>query len=190
MKIGLYFGSFNPVHTGHLIIANHFLNFTDLKKIWFIVSPQNPFKESGTLLNEYNRLHLLKIATEDDNRMKVLDIEFNLPKPSYTATTLIHLEEKYPGNQFSIIMGSDSFQNLNKWKNYDTIVKNYSIYVYVRQGFEVKNDIGARIITVDAPMLEISATEIRKMIKEKKSVRYMVPDKVMEEIEKGGYYLK
>jgi nicotinate-nucleotide adenylyltransferase len=190
MKVGLYFGSFNPVHTGHLIIANHFLNFTDLKKIWFIVSPQNPFKESGTLLNEYNRLHLLKIATEDDNRMKVLDIEFNLPKPSYTATTLIHLEEKYPGNQFGIIMGSDSLQNLHKWKNYETIIKNYSIYVYRRQGFEVKNDINARLVIVDAPMLEISATEIRKMIREKKSIRYMVPDKVREEIERGGYYLK
>jgi nicotinate-nucleotide adenylyltransferase len=190
MKIGLYFGSFNPVHTGHLIIANHFLNFTDLKKIWFIVSPQNPFKESGTLLNEYSRLHLLRLAIEEDNRMKVLDIEFNLPRPSYTATTLIHLEEKYPGSKFGIIMGSDSFQNLNKWKNYETIVKNYPIYVYLRDGFELKNNINAKLIIVNSPMLQISATEIRRMIKEKKSIRYMVPEKVREEIERGGYYLK
>src|SRR5215475_2977283 len=113
MKTGLYFGSFNPVHNGHLIIANHFLNFTDIEKIWFIVSPQNPFKENHSLLNEYNRLHLLRVATEEDNRVKVLDIEFNLPKPSYTAITLVHLEEKYPDSEFIIIMGSDSFQNLH-----------------------------------------------------------------------------
>ncbi len=117
MNIGLYFGSFNPVHAGHLIIANYFLNFTDLQKVWFIVSPHNPFKEKGTLLNEYHRLHLLKLATEDDNRIKILDIEFNLPRPSYTATTLAHIEEKYPGNKFHITMGGYSFQNLHKWKN-------------------------------------------------------------------------
>jgi nicotinate-nucleotide adenylyltransferase len=190
MNIGLFFGSFNPIHIGHLIIVNHILNHTDLKKIWFIVSPQNPFKESRTLLNEYNRLHLLKLATEDDNRIKVLDIEFNLPKPSYTATTLIHLEEKYPGNKFCIIMGSDSFQNLHKWKNYEAIIKNYPIYIYLRPRFEVDNQVNARITIVEAPMLQISATEIRNLIKEKKSIRYMVPDKVKEEIERGGYYWK
>src|SRR5690349_5833152 len=122
MKIGLYFGSFNPIHVGHLIIANHYLNNTDLKKIWFIVSPQNPFKEQAGLLNEYHRLHLLRLAIEDDTRMKAMDIELNLPKPSYTATTLSHLEEKYPGNEFHIIMGSDSFQNLHKWKNFESII--------------------------------------------------------------------
>ena len=190
MDIGLYFGSFNPVHTGHLIIANHFLNFTDLRKIWFVVSPQNPFKEQSSLLNEYHRLHLLKLAIEDDNRIKALDIEFNLPKPSYTATTLIHLEEKYPGYKFRIIMGSDSFQNLHKWKNYQSIVKNYSIYVYRRQGFEVKNDVNADLTIVEAPLIQISATDIRQLIKEKKSIRYLVPDKVREEIESGGYYRK
>lgn len=190
MKIGLYFGSFNPVHTGHLIIANYFLNSTDLQKIWFIVSPQNPLKKNSTLLNEYSRLHLLRLATEDDTRIKVLDIEFNLPKPSYTTTTLIHLEEKYSGNEFVIIMGSDSFQNLDKWKNYETIVRNYSIYIYLRSGFEVKNHIHAKISIIDAPLLEISSTEIRQMIREGKSIRYMIPDKVREEIESGGYYRK
>ncbi|MDP4262471.1 MAG: nicotinate (nicotinamide) nucleotide adenylyltransferase [Bacteroidota bacterium] len=190
MEIGLFFGSFNPIHTGHLIIANHILNFTSLKKVWFIVSPQNPFKKNGTLLNEYNRLHLLKLATEDDNRIKVSDIEFKLPKPSYTSVTLIHLEENYPGNQFSIIMGSDSFQNLHKWKNYESIIKNYPFYIYKRDGFDVENTINARITMVDAPLLQISATAIRQLIKENKSIRYLVPDKTREEIEAGGYYRK
>lgn len=188
MKIGLYFGSFNPVHAGHLIIANHLLNSTDLQRIWFIVSPQNPFKENNTLLNEYSRLHLLKVATEDDTRVRVLDIEFGLPKPSYTSVTLIHLEEKYPGNEFSIIMGSDSFQNLHKWKNYEAIIKNYSIYIYLRPDFEIKNDIDAEIKIVNAPLIQISSTEIRHLIRDGKSIRYLVPDKVREEIEKGGYY--
>ncbi|MBL7738159.1 MAG: nicotinate-nucleotide adenylyltransferase [Chitinophagaceae bacterium] len=190
MKIGLYFGSFNPVHSGHLIIANHILNNTGLERIWFVVSPHNPFKESSTLLNEYDRLHLLKIATEEDSRVKVLDVEFSLPKPSYTSATLVHLEEKYPGHDFSIIIGSDSFQNLHKWKNFEMIVKNYPIYIYIRPGFEVKNTIQAHINIVKAPLLEISSTEIRQLIQEGKSIRYLVPEKVREEIERGGYYKK
>jgi len=190
MKIGLYFGSFNPVHTGHLIIASHILNETELEKIWFIVSPQNPFKSNHTLLNEYNRLYLLKVATEDDSRIRVSDIEFTLPRPSYTAVTLAHLQEKYPEHQFSIIMGSDSFQNLHKWKNYEAIVANYPIYVYPRPGFDISNTIGAKLNIVDAPLLQLSATQIRRLIKEGKSIRYMVPGKVREEIERGGYYKK
>jgi len=190
MKIGLYFGSFNPVHYGHLIIANHILNETDLDKIWFIVSPQNPFKTNTTLLNKYSRLHMLKVATEDDNRIKISDIEFNLPKPSYTAVTLVHLQEKYPEFLFSVIMGSDSFQNLQKWKNYEAIVKGYQIFVYRRPGFEINNHINAQLTIVDAPLLQISATQIRQLVKNGKSIRYMVPDKVREEIESGGYYKK
>jgi nicotinate-nucleotide adenylyltransferase len=188
MKIGLYFGSFNPVHTGHLVIANHILNETDLKQVWFIVSPQNPFKPAGTLLNEYNRLHLLKIATEDDSRIKVSDIEFSLPRPSFTTVTLAHLQEKYPDHSFSIIMGSDSFQNLHKWKNFEVIVKYYPVYIYQRAGFEITNHVNAQITMVDAPLLQISATQIRDLLKRGKSIRYMVPEKVLEEIEKGGYY--
>jgi nicotinate-nucleotide adenylyltransferase len=190
MKTGLFFGSFNPIHIGHLIIVNHLLNNTDLKKIWFIVSPQNPFKEATSLLNEYHRLHLLKLATEDDPRLKVSDIEFTLPRPSYTSTTLVHLEEKYPGHEFCIIMGSDSFRNLHKWKNYEAITRNYQIYIYNRQGFDVENHINANITVMDAPLLQISATEIRNLVREKKSIRYLVPDKVLEEIERGGYYKK
>src|SRR5215813_9258125 len=112
MKIGLYFGSFNPVHVAHLVIANHILNETDIEKVWFVVSPQNPFKTGTTLLNEYHRLHLVRLAVQDDARMKVSDIEFGLPRPSYTIDTLAYLEEKYPQHKFSIIIGSDSFQNL------------------------------------------------------------------------------
>ena len=190
MKIGLYFGSFNPVNVAHLIIANHILNETGIEKIWFVVSPQNPFKTESNLLNEYHRLHLVRLATEDDNRIKASDIEFGLPKPSYTSTTLAYLAEKYPEHKFCIIMGSDSFQNLHKWKNYEVIVKNYPIYVYLRPGFEVENNIAASLHILDAPLLQLSSTFIRKYIKEGKSVRYMVPDKVQEEIEKGGYYKK
>jgi nicotinate-nucleotide adenylyltransferase len=188
MKIGLYFGSFNPIHVGHLIIANHILNETDLEKLWFIVSPQNPFKHEKNLLNEYHRLHLVRLATEDDNRIKASDIEFNLPRPSYTSNTLAYLSEKHPEHQFSIIMGSDSFQNIMKWKNPVSILDHYPIYIYVRPGFEVKETHGASVQVLDAPLLQISATRIRENIREGKSVRYLIPDKVLEEIEKGHYY--
>lgn len=188
MKIGLYFGSFNPVHVGHLIIANHILNETDIQKVWFVVSPQNPFKTSTGLLNEYHRLHLVKLAIGDDLRIKASDIEFNLPKPSYTTTTLAYLKEKYPEHKFCIIMGSDSFQNLHKWKNYELIVRDYDIYVYIREGFEAVNQVQAKLHIVDAPLLQLSATQIRNTIKEGKSIRYMVTEAVREEIEKGGYY--
>lgn len=190
MKIGLYFGSFNPVHVGHLIIASHLLNETDLEKVWFVVSPQNPFKQENGLLNEYHRLHLVKLATEQDNRIKASEIEFGLPKPSYTINTLAYLAEKFPDHEFSIIMGSDSFQNLHKWKNAELIIRDYTIYVYPRPGFPVTNTQHARMLVVDAPLLQLSATHIRKCIAGGKSIRYMVPDIVLEEIEKGGYYKK
>jgi nicotinate-nucleotide adenylyltransferase len=188
MKIGLYFGSFNPVHVAHLIIANHILNETDIEKVWFVVSPQNPFKGEKTLLNEYHRLHLVKTAIEDDNRIKASDIEFSLPKPSYTTATLAYLKEKNPEHEFCIIMGSDSFQNLHKWKNYEVIVKECEVYVYLRPGFEVTNHVHAKLQIVDAPLLQLSATQIRNYIREGKSIRYLVTERVKEEIEKGNYY--
>ena len=188
MNIGLYFGSFNPIHIGHLIIANHVLNETDIDKVWFVVSPQNPFKESKTLLNEFDRLHLVRLATQDDNRIKTSDIEFNLPKPSYTSNTLAFLSEKYFEHQFSIIMGSDSYQNLDKWKNYEAIVTNYSIYVYNREGYEIKNVFNRPPFILNAPKIEISASQIRQHIKSGKSIRYLVPEIVREEIESRKFY--
>jgi len=188
MKVGLYFGSFNPIHVGHLIIANHILNETDIEKIWFIVSPQNPFKESKILLNEYDRLHLVRLATQDDNRIKCSDIEFSLSKPSYTSNTMAFLSEKHSEHKFSIIMGSDSYQNLNKWKNYKTIIDNYDIYVYLRKNHAIQNTIKKNPIILDAPLIEISASQIRENIKEGKSIRYLVPEIVREEIETRKFY--
>jgi len=188
MKVGLYFGSFNPIHIGHLIIANHIINVTDYKKIWFVVSPQNPLKESKNLLNEYNRLHLVRLATEDNPDFKVSDIEFKLPKPSYTIETLTYLKNDFPTHEFAIIMGSDSLQNFQKWKNYQQLIKENKIIIYKRPGFELIQPFENQIVLEDAPLLEISATGIRKLIKKRKSIRYLVPDKVFEEIEKGRYY--
>ncbi|MBL7700953.1 MAG: nicotinate-nucleotide adenylyltransferase [Ferruginibacter sp.] len=188
MKIGLYFGSFNPVHVGHLIIASHTTNETDLNQVWFVVSPQNPFKQSVSLLNEYHRLHLIKSAIEGENSLRASSVEFNLPKPSYTIDTLAYLKEKHPEHEFSILMGSDGFQNINKWKNYEVLIANYSFYIYKRPGFEVTENFGASIHILDAPLLEISSTHIRELIKAKKPIRFLVPDVVKEEIEKAGYY--
>ena len=188
MKVGLYFGSFNPIHIGHLIIANHVLNETDLEKVWFVVSPQNPLKHSKSLLNEFDRLHLVRLAVQDDNRMKCSDIEFGLPKPSYTTNTLAFIGEKYPENQFSIIMGSDSFQNLDKWKNFEHIVSNYPIYVYKREGADVNKTYSKSPIILDAPIIQISASQIRENIKSGKSIRYLVPEIVRDEIETRKFY--
>lgn len=188
MKIGLYFGSFNPVHIGHLIIASYIVNNTPLEQVWFVVSPQNPFKKSATLLNEYHRLHLVRIATEDNNQLKASDVEFKLPKPSYTIDTLTYLKEKYPQHTFSVVMGSDGLQNFEKWKNYETLIQNNQLVIYKRPGFDITPIEGADMQIVDAPMLEISATIIRRLVQEGKSIRYLVPDKVCEEIERNGYY--
>jgi nicotinate-nucleotide adenylyltransferase len=188
MKIGLYFGSFNPIHTGHCIIANHFINNTNLDQVWFIVSPQNPFKVSHTLLNEYHRLHLVQVAIEEEVALRASDIEFQLPRPSYTSDTLAYLTERYPANTFIIIMGSDSLQNLSKWKNSSVILKNYNLYVYLRPGYPAVNPGNASILFMDAPLLQISSTTIREYVKQKKSIRFLVPDKVREEIELNGYY--
>lgn len=190
MNIGLYFGSFNPIHTGHLIIANHILNETEVQKIWFVVSPQNPFKPSHTLLNEYDRFHLVQKAIDGDTRLRAMDIEFQLPKPSYTSVTLSYLSDKYPEHKFSVIMGSDSFQNLGKWKNADAIINNYPIIVYKRPGFEVENKLGARVEIMQAPLLDISATHIRELVQNGKSIKYLVPSAVEEEIIQSRFFKK
>jgi nicotinate-nucleotide adenylyltransferase len=190
MKVGLFFGSFNPIHNGHLIIANHILNETDIDKTWFVVSPQNPFKQANTLLNNYDRLHLVDKAIENDNRMKASDIEFNLPKPSYTVTTLAYLKEKYPDHEFAIIIGSDSFQNFSKWKNYEVIIENYQLIIYKRPGFEIINNLNANLLLMDAPLLEISATYIRELVKQNKSIKYLVPENIEQEIRSNRFFIQ
>jgi nicotinate-nucleotide adenylyltransferase len=188
MKIALYFGSFNPIHIGHLIIANHILQEENYHELWFIVSPQNPFKNENNLLNANHRYHLLQLAIEGENNLKASNIEFKLPKPSYTVNTLIYLKEKYPKHQFDILLGSDGFQNIEKWKNSDFIIKNYKFIIYKRPGFLINNEIKADIKQIEGPELIISSTLIRKMISENKSIRYLVPDIVNEEIKTMGYY--
>jgi len=190
MRVGLYFGSFNPIHHGHLLIASWILQNTSLQQVWFVVSPQNPLKPASTLLNEYHRLYLVQLAVEGENNLKALDIEFKLPRPSYTVDTLAYLQEKYPAHEFSIILGSDSFQNLPKWKNAEWLLKNYPVYVYKRPAHEqLPSYPGVKDIHIlKAPLLPISSTEIRKKIKEGKSIRYLVPEAVRAEIERNGYY--
>lgn len=188
MKIGLYFGSFNPVHVGHLIIANHVANTTDLKQVWFVVTPQNPLKGGQALLNEQHRKHLIDLAIDGEKKLRTSNVEFKLPKPTYTVHTLAYLDDKYPQHQFCVIMGSDSFSNLKHWKNYDVILHNYELFVYERPGFKIDSSKNANVTSLQAPLLEISSTYIRQLIRDRKSIRFLVPDVVKEEIERHQYY--
>lgn len=190
MNIGLYFGSFNPIHTGHLIIGNHVLSHCQLDRIWFVVSPQNPLKETTSLLHEHNRLHLVQLAIEQEPKFKASSIEFKLPRPSYTIDTLTHLTEKYPQHTFSIILGGDSFQNIKKWKNYPQLLAQYAIIVYNRPHHPIDPTLSPQLTILDAPLLNISSTYIRNLVKEKKSIRFLVADAVLEEIKASRYYLK
>lgn len=189
MEIGLYFGSFNPIHHGHLIIANYVLQHGGVDQVWFVVSPQNPLKKSGSLLNEYHRLYLVQASIEGETALKASDIEFRLPKPSYTIDTLIYLEEKFPTHCFAVIMGSDSYRNLPAWKNYDRLLKHYPVIVYQRPEFPIEEMYeGSSTRILKAPMLEISSTYIRENIRAGRSIRYLVPEAVRLEIEANGYY--
>lgn len=192
LKVGLYFGSYNPIHIGHLAIANYMVEFTDIDQLWFVVSPQNPFKKKANLLNDYQRLEMVHRAVEGDDRFRASNIEFNLPKPSYTVETLAYLKEEHPNYEFKILMGSDNLESFHKWKNYDTIVENYGIIVYPRPGFDkliIQNHKNITIAT-DTPQMEISSTFIRKAIQNGKDVRHFLPQKVWEYLEEMNFYKK
>ena len=181
MKIGLFFGSFNPVHVGHMIIANHMLNHTDLDSVWLVVSPHNPLKQKKTLAKDYDRLHLVNLAIGDELNLKASDIEFKLPHPSYTIDTMAYLEEKYPDKEFNLIMGGDNLYNFHKWKNYELLLKKYRILIYKRPEYELPDLIDhENVVVAEAPLLNISSSYIRQLLKEKKSIKYLVPDKVYE----------
>ena len=190
MKIGLFFGSFNPIHVGHLIIAQTMVEDTDLDRVWFVVSPQNPFKKSASLLAEYDRLHLVRLAIEGNDDLIASDVEFALPRPSYTIDTLAHLRDKHPTQSFALIMGTDNLRTIDKWKNADVLKRDHAIYVYRRGSHEQapNQPSGAQVTMVDAPLLHISATLIRERIRSGKSVRYMVPDTVERYIEEMNLY--
>ncbi|MBC5862104.1 nicotinate (nicotinamide) nucleotide adenylyltransferase [Flavobacterium turcicum] len=193
MKIGLYFGTFNPIHVGHLIIANHMAEHSDLDQVWMVVTPHNPLKKKSTLLDDYHRLQMVFLATEHFPKIKPSDIEFKLPQPNYTVNTLAHLEEKYPNYEFSLIMGEDNLKSLHKWKNYDVILERHDIYVYPRisseeENLEFKNH--PKIHLIDAPVVEISATFIRDNIKKGKNIQPLLPAKVWEYIDHNNFYKK
>ena len=197
MKIGLYFGTFNPIHIGHLIIANHLAEHSDLQQIWMVVTPHNPFKEKNSLLDDYMRLHLVNLATENYPKIKASDIEFKLPQPNYTVNTLAHLKEQFPQHEFAIIMGEDNLNSLHKWKNFSYILQNHAIYIYPRITVDseesnpiVATHAQAKIHKIDAPIVEISSTFIRNGIKNKKNICPLLSEKVWEYIDHNNLYKK
>ena len=193
MKIGLYFGTFNPIHIGHLIIANHMIEHSDLDQIWMVVTPHNPHKQKSSLLDDYQRLHMVHLATEDFPKIQPSDIEFKLPQPNYTVNTLAHLQEKFPKHEFSLIMGEDNLNSLHKWKNYEMILQNHAIYVYPRvNSGEIDQQFvnHAKIHRIDAPVIELSSTFIRESIKKGKNIDPMLPHKVSEYLAHNNFYKK
>ncbi|MFP5471313.1 MAG: nicotinate (nicotinamide) nucleotide adenylyltransferase [Bacteroidia bacterium] len=201
-KIGLYFGTFNPIHVGHLVIANHMADYTELNEVWLVVTPQNPLKKKTSLLEDYHRLAMVRIAIDDNLKLRASDIEFTLPKPSYTVNTLLYLREKYPEKEFALIMGEDNLRTLHKWKNYEEILAQHKVYVYPRilteSELEEMNQIDgdskvevynhANIILVDAPVMKVSASFIRKAIHDKKDVRYLLTEPVFKYVEEMSFY--
>jgi len=189
VKAGLFFGSYNPIHIGHLAIANYMLEYSDLDELWLVISPQNPLKKKKTLLNEYDRYRMAELALEGNGKIKPSDIEFRLPKPSYTIDTLSYLKEKNPSTDFVLIMGADNIESFEKWKNYETILKYYQIYVYPRPGFDLgKYKHHSNVKLINAPLMEISSSFIRDAIKQGKDVRYFLPEKVYDYICKLNLY--
>ena len=191
LKIGLYFGTYNPVHIGHLAIANYMVEYTGIDQLWFVVSPHNPHKKKTNLLDDYQRLEMVHRAVDYDSRFRVSNIEFTLPKPSYTVDTLAYLKDKFPLHEFKILMGSDNLENLHKWKNYEIIIENYGIIVYPRPGFDkTKYTPHPNILLTDAPLMDISSTFIRKAIRQGKNMRHYLPCKTWEYLEEMNFYKK
>jgi len=183
MKVGLFFGSFNPIHIGHLIIANTMVEVTDMDQVWFVVSPQNPLKSSKTLLNEIDRLNMVELAIEDNFKLRASNIEFSMPKPSYTIDTLTYLSEKYPKHEFALIVGQDNLLSFTRWKNHQAILQHYSLYVYPRPGSKPTDlQQHPKVNMVNAPMIDISATFIRDCVRNYRSIRYLVPPNVEQHI--------
>jgi nicotinate-nucleotide adenylyltransferase len=191
MKIGLFFGSYNPIHVGHMIIANHMVEFSDLEEVWFVVTPHNPFKKKNSLLADHHRFQLVVEATEDYDKLKASNIEFGLPQPNYTINTLVYLCEKYPQHQFNLIMGQDNLYSFHKWKNHEEILKNHELYIYPRITTEKEVPTllnHPKVHLIDAPIVEISATFIRNSIKENKNVRALLPYKVWKYMDEMNFY--
>lgn len=191
MKVGLFFGTFNPIHIGHVIIANHLAENNDLDQVWLVVTPLSPFKKKNSLLDNYQRLEMVYRAVKDYPKLKQSDIEFNLPRPNYTINTLVHLEEKFPTHEFALIMGEDNLKSFHKWKNYQVILETHDIYVYPRKSdgkVKTEFDEHPKIHHVDAPIMELSSTFIRKSIKEVKNVRPMLPENVWEYLDEMNFY--
>ena len=193
MKVGLFFGTFNPIHIGHIVIANHLAEYSDLDQVWFVVTPHSPFKEKDSLLADHQRLEMVYLATEDYDKLKECAIEFKLPQPNYSINTLNHLDDKYPGNTFCLIMGEDNLKEFHKWKNYELILQHYDLYIYPRilEG-EIEPNLKnhKNIKYVDAPIIELSSTFIRNCIKEGKIVRPMLPDPAWIYLDEMNFYKK
>ena len=193
MNIGLYFGTFNPIHVGHLIIANHMVENSDLDEVWLVVTPHNPFKKKSSLLDNNHRFELAYRATEKYGKIKPTDIEFSLPQPNYTVHTLAHISEKYPQHDFCLIMGEDNLKSFHKWKNYEVILEHHHIYVYPRISvgkIETRFDNHPKIHLTEAPIVEISSTQIRKGIKDQKNVQPLLSDAVWKYIDEMNFYRK
>lgn len=191
MKIGLLFGSFNPIHIGHLALANYYAEFTDLTQVWFVVTPHNPLKQKSSLLNDHKRLELVQLAIDDYHKFKISKIEFELPQPNYTIHTLVHLKEKHPDHEFVLIMGEDNLEGFEKWKNYQVILEQYQLYVYPRKGYStLKYKDHPHVKMVDAPVMEISSTFIREALKNRRDIRFFLPEKVWRLIDDYHLYRK